>query len=45
MSLFVFSQDGRSNLHEAVLGGDRNVVKSLIEAGADVNLRDQVSLP
>ena len=44
-SLFVFSQDGRSSLHGAVLEGDRTLVKSLIQAGADVNLRDQVSKP
>ena len=43
MSLFVFYQDGRSSLHEAVLGGDDVIVKKLIQAGADVNLRDQVS--
>ena len=42
-SLFVFSQYGRSSLHKAVLGRDVVIVKKLLQAGADVNLRDRVS--
>ena len=43
MRLFVFSQDGSSCLHGAVLHGDDTIVKKLIQAGADVNLIDNVS--
>ena len=42
-NLFVFYQDGRSSLHEAMLEGDCGLVEKIIQAGADANLRDHVS--
>ena len=42
-SLFVFSQDGLSSLHLAARLGRDAIVKKLIHAEADINLRDQVS--
>ena len=41
-SLFVFSQDGSSSLHEAAWWGHDTVVKKLFHAGADVKMGDQV---
>ena len=44
-SLFVFSQDGRSSLHETAEQCHGAIIKELIQAGADVNLRNEVSNP
>ena len=44
-SLFVFSQNGENCLHVAVWQGRDAIVEELIQAGADVNLRDKVSKP
>ena len=45
MTLFVLSQRGRSSLHMAVELGHEATIKEIIQAGADVNLRDRVSKP
>ena len=44
-SLFVFSQDGRSSLHDAAEQGHVAIIKELIQAAAAVNLTDQASNP
>ena len=43
--LFVFSQSGRSSLHVAAMLSHDATAKALIQAGADVNMRNEVSRP
>ena len=37
-----FEQDGKSTLHHAVIQGELDVVKRLVEYGCDVNIKDEV---
>ena len=39
----MFPQDGKTPLHQAVIHGSEDMVKFLVEKGADVNVVDHVS--
>ena len=39
-----FLQDGRTALHHAVLNGEHAVIQQLVDYGADVTIKDYVSV-